>query len=134
MDSSTDFEELAARIRTQSKDAAGFDAERVTVRSFDSFDPDALSELLEMAELEDVAPGDLVFVISRANVELLLERESDIDDHEELEDRLGRPVRVEDALPDDTVLLLAPDAIEGEVLVEPTAIACGLVGSDDDTG
>ncbi len=35
MDSSTDFEELSARVRTQSEDAAGSDTERVTVRSLE---------------------------------------------------------------------------------------------------
>jgi hypothetical protein len=34
MDETTDFEELASRVRTQSDDAAGSDTDRVTIRSF----------------------------------------------------------------------------------------------------
>ncbi|RQH01759.1 hypothetical protein [Natrarchaeobius oligotrophus] len=130
MDSSTDFAALVSRVRTQSKDAAGSDTERVTIRSLEGVDPGSLSTLLETAESEDVPPGDLVFVLSRANADSLLEREADLDDREDLEDRLGRPVRVEERMPDETVLLLAPDAVDGEQIVDPTAIACGVIGSD----
>lgn len=130
MDTSTDFEELASRVRTQSDDAAGSDTDRVTICSFQELDPDALSELLEAAEPGADEPGSLVFVLSRANAELLLEREHDLDDVEELEDELGREVQVEDEMPDDTILLLDPDAVEGVELLEPESIACGIVGTD----
>ncbi|AFO57737.1 hypothetical protein [Natrinema gari] len=43
---------------------------------------------------------------------------------------LGRRVRIADGLPDDTVLLGYPEAIEGTELIEPEAIACGIVGTD----
>jgi hypothetical protein len=33
-------------------------------------------------------------------------------------------------MPDDTVLLLDPDAVEGADLLEPESIACGIFGSD----
>ncbi|TYL38392.1 hypothetical protein CV102_11295 [Natronococcus pandeyae] len=130
MDTSTDFEELASRVRTQSEDAAGSDTDRVTIRSFQELDPDALSELLEAAEPGVDEPGSLVFVLSRANAELLLEREYDLEDVEELEDELGREVQVEDEMPDDTILLLDPDAVDGVELLEPESIACGIVGTD----
>ncbi|TYT60793.1 hypothetical protein [Natrialba swarupiae] len=82
MDSSTDFVELASRIHTQSCDAAGSDTERVTIRSLESVDPDSLSTLLEVAENDGAAPSDLVFVLSRTNVDHLTERASEIDDPE----------------------------------------------------
>jgi hypothetical protein len=47
VDESTDFEELASCVRTQSEDAAGSDTDRVTIRSFQELTPDALSKLLE---------------------------------------------------------------------------------------
>ncbi|RQG96455.1 hypothetical protein [Natrarchaeobius chitinivorans] len=130
MDSSIDYEELTARVRTQSKDAAGSDTDRVVIRSLDTVDPDALSTLLETAESEEVARGDLEFVLSRANVDRLLERESEIDDRAELEDRIGRPIRAEAGMPDDTILLLSPEAVEDEEIVRPEAIACGILGAD----
>ncbi|MEY7848975.1 hypothetical protein AB7C87_07175 [Natrarchaeobius sp. A-rgal3] len=128
MDSSTDFEELTSRVRTQSSDAAGSDTERVTIRSLESVEPDSLAILLETAESEGGTSGELVFVLSRANAELLTEREFEIDDREELEERLGRPVRVEAGMPDDTILLLSPDAVDDEEIVDPEAIACGILG------
>ena len=131
LDAETDFEELTARVRTQSQQAPGSDTERVTIRSLEAVRSDSLATLLEAAESEHVEPGDLVFVLSRANAELLCEREFDIDDVDELEDVLGRRVRVEDEMPDDTILLLHPNAVDGTELVEPEAIACGIVGTDD---
>ncbi|NUB89769.1 hypothetical protein HTZ84_19220 [Haloterrigena sp. SYSU A558-1] len=131
IDAATDFEELAARLRTQSDNAPGSDTERVTIRSLEGVTADALSELLEAEESEGTAPGDLVFVLSRANAELLVEREFDIDDVDELEDALGRTVQVEDEMPDDTILLLDPDAVDAEEIRDPDAIACGIVGTDD---
>ena len=130
IDATTDFEELAARVRTQSGDAAGSDTDRVTIRSFDAVDPDALTTLLETAESEGTAPGDLVFVLSRANLELLLEREDDVVDREGLEERVGQPVEADESMPDDTILLLAPDAIDGASIETPERIACGILGSD----
>ncbi|WP_247002862.1 hypothetical protein [Halosolutus gelatinilyticus] len=130
IDAETDFEELASRIRTQSADAPGSDTERATIRSFDAVSSETLEALLEAAESESVEPGSLVFLISRANAELLIEREYDIDDVEELSAVLGRPVQVEDGMPDDTIVLLDPAAVDGEELVDPDAIACGIVGSD----
>lgn len=129
MDASTDFEELTSRVRTQSEDAAGSDTNRVTIRSFQELNSDALSELLEAADGESVDQGALVFVLSRANVELLLEREFETEDIDELETKLGHPVQVEDEMPDDTILLLDPDAVDGEEIVTPEAIACGVVGT-----
>ncbi len=55
---------------------------------------------------------------------------SRIDAVDDLETELGRRGRVEDGMPDDTVLLLHPDAVEGTELIEPEAIACGIVGTD----
>ncbi|ELZ20473.1 hypothetical protein C477_06551 [Haloterrigena salina JCM 13891] len=131
IDAATDFEELAARLRTQSDNAPGSDTERVTIRSLEGVTSDALSELLEAEESEGTAPGELVFVLSRANAELLVEREFDVDDVDELEDALGRTVQIEDEMPDDTILLLDPDAVDGEEIRDPDAIACGIVGTDD---
>ncbi|SER18785.1 hypothetical protein [Natrinema salaciae] len=131
LDPETDFEELTARVRTQSQQAPGSDTERVTIRSLEAVRSDSLETLLEAAESEHLEPGDLVFLLSRANADRLCEREADVDDVDELEDVLGRRVRVEDGMPDDTVLLLHPDAVEGEELVEPEAIACGIVGTDE---
>jgi hypothetical protein len=130
IDAETDFEELTARIRTQSQQAPGSDTDRVTIRSLEGISSDALATLLEAAESEHLEPGELVFVLSRANAEDLVQQEFDIDDVDDLEEVLGRRVRVEDAMPDDTILLLHPDAVEGEELVEPEAIACGIVGTD----
>lgn len=130
IDAETDFEELAARVRTQSQQAPGSDTERVTIRSLEGVSSDTLANLLEAAESEHTDPGELVFLLSRTNAELLCEREFDIDDVDELEEVLGRRVRVEDEMPDDTILLLHPDAVDGTELVEPEAIACGIVGAD----
>ena len=128
IDTSTDFEELSARLRTQSSEAPGSDTERVTIRSLEAVSEDSLTELLEAEESEGTAPGELVFVLSRANAELLVEREEDVDD---LEDALGCTVQVEDEMPDDTILLLDPDAVDGEEISDPDAIACGIVGTTD---
>ncbi|AEH38094.1 hypothetical protein [Halopiger xanaduensis] len=130
IDTGTDFEELSARLRTQSDNAPGSDTERVTIRSLDEISADSLSTLLEAEESEGTAPGELAFVISRANAERLLERDFDLDDVDELEDALGCAVQVEDEMPDDTVLVLDPDAVDGEEIVDPDAIACGIVGTD----
>ncbi|ELY65345.1 hypothetical protein [Natronococcus jeotgali] len=130
MDEDTDFEELTDRVRTQSEDAAGSDTDRVTIRSFQELTSDSLSELLEAAESDVSEPGSLVFVLSGANAELLCERESDLEDVDDLEAELGREVRIEQGMPDDAVLLLDPEAVDGEELLEPESIACGIVGSD----
>ena len=130
MDESTDFEELASRVRTQSEDAAGSDTDRVTIRSFQELSSDTLSELLEAAEPDASEPGSPVFVLSRANADLLFEREHDLEGIDDLETELGREIRVEESMPDDTILLLDPEAVDGEELLEPESIACGIVGSD----
>lgn len=127
MDTNHDYERLVEEIRTQSASAPGSDTERVTIRSLGDADYDAMTELLEALEGEAVDPDALEFVLSPENVERVLDG-SDAEDAEELEDLLGRTVRVEDGMPDDTVLLLDPDAIEGDDLVEPDAIAAGTVG------
>lgn len=129
IDTSTDFEELSARLRTQSDNAPGSDTERVTIRSLEAISADSLSSLLEAEESESSPPGEVVYVLSRTNAELLVERDFDIDDVGDLEDALGRTVQVEDEMPDDTVLLLAPDAVDGESIRDPDAIACGIVGT-----
>ncbi|WP_049921525.1 hypothetical protein [Halopiger djelfimassiliensis] len=131
IDATTDFEELSARVRTQSQRAPGSDTERVTIRSFEDVSSETLSELLETAESGASHPGDLVFVLSRTNAERLREQEFDLDESDDLADELGRPIQVEDEMPDDTILLLAPDAVDGEEIVDPDAIACGLVGTTD---
>lgn len=131
IDPSTDFTELCATLRTQSDEAPGSDTERVTIRSLEDVSPGSLAELRETAENDATRPADLVYVLSRANAELLLEREFEIGDVDELAGVLGRTVQVEAAMPDDTVLLLDPAAIEGTDPVEPDAIACGIVGPDE---
>lgn len=131
MDEHTDFEEVASRARTYSGDAPGSDTERVTIRSFDDLDPDALSELIRDAERTSPEPGDLVVVLSETNAELLVEREGVGDDLSDLEDALGRAVRAEGEMPDDTVLVVDPDAIEGEEIEEPERVVCGIFGSGE---
>ncbi|ELZ05072.1 hypothetical protein [Natrialba aegyptia] len=118
----TDFAELADRVRTQSADAPGSDTERVTIRSLESLDADALSALLEMAETDHDRPAELVFVLPTDATEA----DSSV---AELEDALGHPVRVEESLPNDTVLLLPTDAVDGVELVDPGSITCGVVGT-----
>ncbi|OAQ52246.1 hypothetical protein HTG_11535 [Natrinema mahii] len=131
LDPETDFEELAARVRTQSQQASGSDTDRVTIRSLEAGRADTLETLLEAAESEHLEPGALVVVCSRATADLCLDRESGIDDVDDLESVLGCGVQVEGELPDDTVLVVHPDAVDGEDLFEPEAIACGIVGTDD---
>ncbi len=67
---STDFGDLADHVRTQSADAPGSDTERVTIRSLESLDTDALADLLEMAETEHDRPADLVFVLPQPPADL----------------------------------------------------------------
>jgi hypothetical protein len=130
IDAETDVEELAARVRTQSQRAPDSDADRVTIRSLEAVRADSLATLLEAAESEHLDPGALVVLLSRTNAERLLEREFEIDDVDELESVLDGSVSVAEGLPDDTILVLHPDAVEGEKLVDPEAIACGIVGTD----
>ncbi|AGB30488.1 hypothetical protein C488_06997 [Natrinema pellirubrum DSM 15624] len=131
LDATTDFAELAARVRTQSQRAPDTDTDRVTVRSLEAVRADTLETLLEAAESEHLEPGALVVVCSRANADLCIDRESGIDDVGDLESVLGCGVRVEGELPDDTILVVHPDAVDGEDLLEPEAIACGIVGTDE---
>ena len=129
MDSSVDFQRLVDRIRTQSKDAPGSDTERVTIRSFEGVGPDAMRDLLEAHEAEADDPGSLEFVLSPDNADRVLER-SEETDLEVLEDRLGRTISVEEGMPADTILYADPDAFDGEELVDPARVACGLVGTE----
>ncbi|QCC59313.1 hypothetical protein NP511_12895 [Natrinema thermotolerans] len=131
LDAETDFAELAARVRTQSQRAPGSGTDRVTIRSLEAVRADALETLLEAAESEHLEPGALVVVCSRANTDLCVDRESGIDDVGDLESALGCGVRVESEMPDDTILVVHPDAVDGTDLLEPEAIACGIVGTDD---
>lgn len=130
-DAATDLAELSSRLRTQSARAPGSDTDRVTIRSLEAVAPDELTDLREAAETDHDAPGEFVFVLSRANAELLTEREFDLEDVDALADRLGRPVEVAGEVPDDTILLLAPDAVDGTEIEDPSAIACGIVGTAD---
>jgi hypothetical protein len=122
-----DFDELAERIRTHSGEAPGSDTERVTMRSFDEVDYEALRELLEALEGEDVDPGACVFYLSPANADRVLEDLED-GDVEALEDRIGREVRIEESMPDDTILFMDPDAVEDGEVTDAHAIACATVG------
>lgn len=133
MDSSTDFEELSARVRTQSEDAAGSDTERVTIRSLEQVSYEGIESLFEVYAVETTDTGDLVLVLSSLNAELLFETDqSDIDDAEDLEDSLGHDVLVEEEMPEDTILLLDPNAVSGEEILEPQNIVCGMVGAADE--
>lgn len=133
MDSSTDFEELSARVRTQSEDAAGSDTERVTIRSLEEVSYDGIESLLEVYAVENADTADLVLVLSSLNAELVFETdEADIDDAEDLADRLGHDVRVEEGMPEDTILVLDSDAVSGEEIREAENIVCGIVGAADD--
>jgi len=129
-DAETDFEELTARIRTQSQQAPGSGAERVTIRSIEAVELRLAGDRTRGRRANTSSRGASSF-LSRANAERLIEREFDIDDVAELEEVLGRRVRVEDEMPDDTILLLHPDAVDGEELVEPRRSLCGVVGTDD---
>lgn len=136
-----DLEKLTENVRTQSEDAPGSDTERVSIRSLGSVDLESLTTLVEAFE-GDVATGttdEPVFVLSEANADRLSAGgEDENDDEDEGEDdpleacekRLGHPIHVDEGMPDDTVLLLAPDAVDGTELVEPEGIACGIVGDD----
>jgi hypothetical protein len=128
MDAIDDFERLAERIRTHSGEASGSDTERVTMRSVDEASYEALRELLEALEGEDVDPGACVFYLSPGNAERVLE-EMEGEDVEALKDRIGRDVEVRESMPDDTILFMDPGAIDedGEV-TDARAIACATVG------
>ncbi|SDR39424.1 hypothetical protein [Natronobacterium texcoconense] len=125
----TDLEALTDEVRTQSEEAPGSDTERVTIRSLGSVDLESLTTLVEAFE-GDVASGttdEPVFVLSEANADRLLEKSEE--GLEALEERLGHPIQVDGEMPNDTVLLLAPDAVDGSEIAEPEGIACGIVGS-----
>lgn len=130
MDAIDDFEALAERIRTHSREASGSDTERVTMRSFDEVSYEAMREMTEALEGEDVDPGACVFYLSSNNAERALEG-ADAEDVEALEDRLGREVRVEESMPDDTVLFMDPDAIDAGEVVAAHAIVCATVAAGD---
>ncbi|APW97556.1 hypothetical protein CHINAEXTREME_07105 [Halobiforma lacisalsi AJ5] len=125
-----DLEELTERVRTQSAEAPGSDTERVTIRSLEVINSDSLATLREEFETDPPTEtnAEPTFVLSEENADRLLEDSSE-SDLEALEDRLGRPVTVSGEMPDDTVLLLTPDAVDGAELLEPEGIACGIVVS-----
>lgn len=131
LDAETDFAELTARVRTQSQQAPGSDTDRVTIRSLEAVRADTIETLLEAAESEHLEPGALVVVCSPANADLCVDREAEIDDVDDLRSALGCGVQVESGMPDDTILVIHPDAVDGEDLLEPEAIACGILGTDD---
>jgi hypothetical protein len=122
-----DFDGLVERIRTHSGEASGSDTERVTMRSFDEVGYEALRELLEALESEDVDPGACVFYLSPDNAERVLE-DLDDEDVEALKDRIGRDVEVRESMPDDTILFMDPDAVEDGEVTDAHAIACATVG------
>lgn len=126
MDRAADFERIAERIRTHSTEASGSNTGRVTIRDLDEVSYESLRELLDALDEENVDPGACVFYLSPDNAEKALEG-VDADGVDALEERLGRDVRVEESMPEDTVLFLDPDAIDGEEVVDPSAIACGTV-------
>ncbi|SFB81664.1 hypothetical protein SAMN05444422_102176 [Halobiforma haloterrestris] len=126
------LEDLAERVRTQSAEAPGSDTERVTIRSLGAVDLESLTTLVEAFE-GDVTSGttEPVFVLSEANADRLSAgTENEDDPLEACEKRLGHPIHVDEGMPDDTVLLLAPDAVDGTELVEPEGVACGIVGTE----
>lgn len=123
----TDFEELAARVRTQSGTQEGVGTDGETVRSFDALDPGTLSALCETAASEEIPRDDAVIVISRLNREHLLERTADLEDHADLESRVGTAIEADESMPDDTILLLGPGAVEGDEIVAPDRVACGIL-------
>ncbi|MFC6904875.1 hypothetical protein [Halalkalicoccus tibetensis] len=127
MDPDADFERLAERIRTHSTEASGSNTGRVTIHDLEDVSYESLRELLDALDEENVDPGACVFYLSSDNAERALEG-LDADDVDALADRLGREVRVEGSMPDDTVLFLDPDAIEDGEVVDPGAVACGTVG------
>lgn len=124
MDQDVDFETLAERIRTHSTEASGSNTGRVTIHDLEGVSHESLRELLDGLDADD--PGACVFYLSPGNAE----RASEGLDDGELEERLGREVRIEESMPDDTVLLLDPDAIEDGEVVDPGSVACGTVGDD----
>lgn len=134
MDSNIDVERLVEEIRTQSKDAPGSDTDRVTIRSFERVDGEMLAELKAALESDTPGAADLSFHLSSETVDRVLER-SDADDLEQLEADLGRSIDVEDDVPADTVLYLSPESIDADgAVVDPSAIACGLIGQSREMG
>ncbi|MDL5361813.1 hypothetical protein [Halalkalicoccus sp. NIPERK01] len=120
----TDFERLAERIRTHSIEASGSNTGRVTMRDLDEVSHESLRELLDAL---DADPGTRVFYLSPANADRVLAG-TDADDVDDLSECLGRDLRVEESMPDDTVLLMDPDAIDGGEVADPGAVVCGTVG------
>ncbi|WP_247731147.1 hypothetical protein [Halovivax limisalsi] len=128
-----DYEELVDRIRTHSSDAPGSDTERVTIRTLESADPDALGELRAAIDEEAIESADLTYVLSRSTASSVRDGGAGADgDHADaLEERLGTPIRVADGMPDDAVLLLDPDAVADGELRSPSAIALGTLKQAD---
>lgn len=132
-DTTERFARVVEHARTQS-DEPGSDAERVTVRRFDTLDADALRGLSAALERsrprEGAGPDATAIYLSPANAQRVLERDG-LEEFEPLEGRLGRPIRVEAGMPDDAILVMAPDAVDRESgeLLDPTAVACGTLGT-----
>ena len=91
------YERLVDHLRTQSKTAPGSDTDRVTIRSLDDATVDAMTELLDALD-ETVEPGTTEYVCSPDTADRVL-TSADADGLDELESRLGRPVRTEDGCP-----------------------------------
>lgn len=127
IDIDADFDELVENVRTQSSEAPGSDTERVTIRSLEDVSYDGLRELRSALEDEDVDPGNLAFYLSPTNAERVLE-DIDATDFEALEEQLGQRVCVEEGMPEDAILFMDPDAVSGNGIADPSAIACGTVG------
>ncbi|WP_049920238.1 hypothetical protein [Halobiforma nitratireducens] len=68
--------------------------------------------------------------ISEENAARLADGSDDLEELTELEAHLGRSIEPREAMPDDTILLLSPDAVDGADLLEPEGIACGIVGTE----
>lgn len=137
--SSVDFDRLVETLRTQSKAAPGSDTGRVTIRTLESVSVDALAELLSALEdrtetgAENVDPAAIGVYLSPTNAERMLEAE-DESDFDALEERVGRPIHVESAMPEDAILVMDPAAVtvgpDGESEIdEPNAIAIGTLGT-----
>lgn len=129
MNGDADFGRITERIRTHSTEASGSNTGRVTIRDLDEVSYESLRELLDALDEENVDPGVCVFYLSPDNADAAVEG---LDDGtvEAVEERLGRDVRVEESMPNDTVLFLDPDAIEDEEVVDPSAVACGTVSDE----
>lgn len=123
-----DFEAVVDLARTHSSRSPGSDTDSVTILTVRSLSADALAELADVLGGDAVDRGSLAYYLSPANGERLLES-AGLESFDPLEERLGYPIKIEAAMPDDAVLLADPEAFDDEQLREPTAIACGTLES-----